>query len=113
MNATSEQWPKRVICDWLHNGWGNRVAVDWPADPATAEFIECDGHLRGVQVGDEISMRFESGRIAILTVDEIRYVSDPSDMFSAKLSWKDYADVTVTECEEMDRSYSSWFALPA
>lgn len=109
MGSASEQWPTCVICDWLHSGWGDRVAVHWPADPSTADFMECDGHLRGVCVGDEIRMRFESGRIGIFTVNEIRYGRDPSDMFFAKLAWKDYADVTVAECEERNRAYSAWF----
>lgn len=104
---------KRTICDWLHKGWGNRVDVHWPADPEKAEFIECDGHLRGIKAGDEVYIRFESGKIGVLPVEEIRYESDPSDMFFAKLGWKDYADVTVTECEELDRSYYRYRQIAA
>src|SRR4051794_31745474 len=92
----------RHFCDWLHTGWGDRVAVHWPADPGTAEHIDCDGHLRGFRKGDVILIRFHSGKVGQLPVEEIEYERDPNDMFFAKLGWGDYAPWGVEECEAKD-----------
>lgn len=95
----------RTVCDWLHTGWGNRVTVHWPETPSADGMVKCDGHLRGLRLGDHVLIRFASMKIGRLVIRDIRYATNPTDLFFADLEWMDYAQETREECEALDRAH--------
>lgn len=65
---------------WEHQGWGDRISWSF------YDKRRVDAHTtpRPV-VGDEIRDKMASGKIARFVIRDIEYVSDPNDMWFAKL----------------------------
>lgn len=72
---------------WEHKGWGDAINwTDW--DERTIH-----GHLTpSPKIGDEVQAKMQSGKIGRFEIIEIRYMSDPKDMFFATVKDLGYVE---------------------
>ncbi len=79
---------------WEHTGWGNTIYISsWELYPKITGWISNPR----VSLGDIIVTRMNSGKLCWFKVIELRYCTDPKDMFSGQM--KAIGDAYVTEEE--------------
>lgn len=97
--------PWRHRHDYTQQCWGhalsfdhqtNRIPNRYHDDPNALAYHVCGwGPLAGqaIRDGDEILINMESRRVGVFIAENVKYFSDPRDMFSADLYAMDYLDV--------------------
>ena len=63
---------------WEHSGWGDRITV-------RNRYGDVDGHLYGVQIGDELRVKLKNGTIARCVFIKVDYRNNPPDMFFGQI----------------------------
>lgn len=71
-----------------HLRWGWNI-LSWTHDGGDSNSGSLMAVGRGVKVGDELTMTFGTGT-AILNVDSIEYHRNPTDLFDARLTMKEF-----------------------
>lgn len=65
---------------WEHTGWGDRITVRGRGG-------KVDGHLRGINVGDELRVKLRNGTVARCIFTKVEYCRGPEDMFFGRLGF--------------------------
>jgi hypothetical protein len=81
--------------DFREHLWGWHFSTwefDRSRDPSIAPGPKFYGHGYGLAVGDTVILKMESGRDGRWRINELKYCSDPPDMFWARATLKEYVD---------------------
>jgi len=90
----------------FHKDWGNAINFDSKEEKPGEYSLSAHGHLtRKPENGDIIESKTQKGKIAQWLVFNIRYVSDPRDMWFCDLALHKY----IEEFSERSRDKFSMF----
>jgi hypothetical protein len=79
------------VHDYTRQGWGHTLgSFKW--DQVEPGVFKVDGFGLGVQTKDLVRLGMQSGKVARFEVLEIRYESNPKDMFWATIGFIGYED---------------------
>lgn len=77
---------------WEHRSWGDMIHT------AEVDGIQlCEGHKRGIKVGDQLYVRMEYDRIARFVFEIVRYTTGSRDYFESKLAFIEFVSEPVPE----------------
>lgn len=74
---------------WEHSTWGNRIEfLNWDQRTISGHYLNrllASSRKYKIDVGDELQCKMETGKIGRFLVTEIKYESNPPDMFFGKV----------------------------
>ena len=77
----------QVFKIWQHTTWGDNIFF------SSVDDLEITGHIaEPIHKGDIIQSKMESGKIAAFKVVEIRFRTDPKDLFFGRVEFLNYVD---------------------